>query len=417
MRIDEVILREYNRDITAQKLGLGLLQKFRKEPQQWQDAILPLPRELSPEGQASAINNLLSKFERGDPTPNKQYVPWMLKSYINTPHQRMEDAITKPTEYLRKYFKLVQKKQIPQPNNDINRIPNFTALTQIVDQYPDVIDEPKNVDRGQAKQYYDDADIRVIIPEDKTAACYYGQGTKWCTAGRDNNMFDRYNSEGEMYIIIPKKSTHPGEKYQFHFQTRQFMNEKDQRINLSDLRARWPQLATIFAQQAKEHNVLALDPEITDVAGTMQKAIPVFQHTLANSIARQAKPKAKEIYVELGRAIREFRGQEEIWELAEDLFDKRGISELVLAVTYIIRDNPEIADDEDQLFDMLSEPVTQFVRERELWLYCMELLEDLGDEESEFDCAMTIEGELVSMLQKVVPEAFGEAISITKQQQ
>jgi hypothetical protein len=47
----------------------------------------------------------------------------------------------------------------------------------------------------------------------------------------------------------------------------------------------------------------------------------------------------------------------------------------------------------------------------------MEVLEDLGDEESEFDCAMTIEGELVSMLQKVVPEAFGEAISITKQQQ
>lgn len=413
MRINDILL-EYNRDITAQKLGGVLLQKFRKEPPQWQDAILPLPRELSPEGTASAITQLLSKFERADPTPNKQYVPWMLKSYINTPHQRFEDAITKPTEYLRKYFKLVQKKQIPQPNNDINRIPNFTALTQIVDQYPDVIDEPKNVDRGQAKPYYEDADLRIIIPQDMTAACYYGQGTKWCTAGRENNMFDRYNNDGEMYIIIPKKTTHPGEKYQFHFQTKQFMNEMDRRADITELRKRYPQLVDIFAKQAKANNVLSLDPEITDLPGMLNQAIPRFQNILMSAIARESKLRAKSIYIELGNAVSTFKGMDEIWELAEDMFGRKGVVSLVLAITYIIRDNPDIVDDEDQLWDMLGDPISHFVRHAELWLYISEMLEEFDESDAEMDAAMTVEGELQEMLKTLIPKSFDEAISEVK---
>lgn len=403
-------LFEYSRDITAQKLGTALLQKFQKEPAGWQQRIVQ--PGLEP---AVVLDHLLGRIEIADPTKNKQYVPWIIRAYTNNPSLKFEDLLAHVSTPLQKFFKLVNKKQIPAPNNDIGRIKDLAGLVQTVDQYPDVVDQPKNVNRGQAKPFYDDQDLRIIIPQDQAAACYYGQGTKWCTASTEaHNMFDRYNQEGEMYIVMPKKPAYNGEKYQFHFQTKQFMDEKDHRINLATLRERYPQLATIFAQQAKANHVLALDPEITDLAGMMNKAMPRFQSILASAISQQAKEKAKEIYVELGRAVRSLKGMEEIWELAEDMLDRKGIGELALAVTYIIRDNPDVADDDDALYDLLGDPITTFVREQELWLYAMEVLEELEDEEAEFDVAMTIEGELQSMMQKLVPEVFAEAIEEVK---
>lgn len=408
MKITQIIL-EYSREVTAQKLGAALLQKFRKEPQQWQNRVTGAVTDYDDH----ALQYLLELVEKADPTKNKQYVPWIIRNYINSPSLKFEDAISKVSEPLKKFYKLVLKKQIPAPNNDIGRIKDLASLVQVVDQYPDVEDVQQ--DRGEAKEVYKDADLRIIKPADQTAACYYGQGTRWCTAAQNNNMFDTYAKKGELYIIIPTKPAHTGEKYQFHFETKQFMDEKDHRANLSELRQRYPQLADIFAKQAMEHNVLALRKDIGDLNVMMQKALPVFQQELKSSIARESKERAREIFVELGRTNRVFKNMEEIWELAEDMFDEKG-GDLALMATNILRDDPDMASDEDQLFDALSNEITDIVRDTELWSYITELLEDLDDTESEFDAAMTIEGELNSMLQRLIPVAFAEAINAAKEQ-
>jgi hypothetical protein len=406
---NSLTLLEYSRDITSQKFGASLLDKFKREPAAWQQRIVNAGTD-----DQTVLDHLLSRIELADPTKNKQYVPWLVRMYLNTAHLKFEDAVSKTTEPLAKFYKLVQKKQISQPNNDIGRIKDLASLVQLVDRYPDVEDKPKDVDRGQAKPYYEDADIRVIIPQDQTAACYYGQGTKWCTAAQNNNMFNRYNNNGEMYIIIPKKPAYPGEKYQFHFQTKQFMDEKDHRVNLVELRERLPQLATIFAKQSKANNILVLDPDITDLPATLQRAIPAFRQFLKQSLSEQVRPLAKEIYSELGKTVRIFRGLEDLYELAEDMLSDSGIRDLALAVTNILANNPQISDDEDALFDELSGTVVEFVREREIWLYIVEVLENLEDEEAEFDCAMIIEGELTALLQKLIPKAFADAIETVK---
>jgi hypothetical protein len=402
-------LLEYSRDVTAQKLGAGLLAKFQKEPPQWQQRIVNAGAE-----DQVVLDHLLGRIELADPTKNKQYVPWIIRNYVNNPSLKFEDAITKVTEPLQKFFKLVNKKQIPAPNNDIGRIKDLAGLVQVVDQHPDVVDEPKDVDRGQAKPYYQDADIRVLIPEDQTAACYYGQGTKWCTAGKENNMFNRYNKEGEMYIILPKKPSYAGEKYQFHFQTKQFMNEKDHRVNLTELRNRYPQLATIFARQAKENHILALDPEITDLPALMIRAMPVFGESLRHLLEQNRTTLAKEIFKEMGRAVKFFNGMEEIYELAEDMMSKRGINDLTRSIVQLIQEAPELVNDDDALYDEISGPITDFVRGREIWFYIQEVLEDIEDEEAEFECAMTIEGELSALLQKLIPQAFADAVETVK---
>jgi hypothetical protein len=398
-------LNEYSRDVTAQKLGPALLQKFRKEPKQWQSRVTGAATDYDD----YALQYLLELVEKSDPTQNKQYVPWIIRMYVNNPSLKFEDAVSKVVEPLKKFFQLTNKKQIPAPNNDIGRIKDLATLVQVVDQYPDVVDQPKDANRGQASAYYEDSDIRVIVPKDETAACYYGQGTRWCTAGREHNMFDRYNEKGEMYIILPKKPAYAGEKYQFHFQTKQFMDEKDQRVNLRELRQRFPQLSKIFDKQIKVNNILALDKDIGDLSAVMQQALPLFRNILKSMIDREAKAKAKEIYVEMGRAVRVFKNMEEVWELAEDLFDEKS-TDLAQMATNIVADDPDIANDEDLLYDQVSNYLPDITRDTELWNYSVEILQELGDEEAEFDVAMTIDGEILSMLQKLVPEAFAEAI-------
>jgi hypothetical protein len=35
-------------------------------------------------------------------------------------------------------------------------------------------------------------------------AKYYGSNTKWCTSGDDDNLFDMYNSQGPLYVLISR---------------------------------------------------------------------------------------------------------------------------------------------------------------------------------------------------------------------
>lgn len=409
MRARQFILREYSRDITAQKLGPALLQKFRKEPQQWQWRITGAATDYDDQ----ALDYLLARVELADPTKNKQYVPWLIRSYVNAPSLKFEDLITKFTEPLTKFYKLVQKKQIPAPSNDIGRIKDLATLVQLVDQYPDVEDKV-TMPKGQAKSYYEDADIRVIIPEDQTAACYYGQGTKWCTAARDNNMFDRYNKAGEMYIIIPKKPAYAGEKYQFHFQSKQFMNEKDQRINLTDLRTRFPQLADIFAKQAADNGIISLDKTMDSLHSRMNEVLPIFRETLRTMIRREGTRVAREIAHELGAVNKYFKGMDEVWELAEIMMEEDA-PRVALNVMNAMADNGvEIANDEDQLYDIVTDFVADMRSKAELWLYITEILEEMEDEEGEFDCAMAIDGEVSSLIIKLTPEAFKESLNALK---
>jgi hypothetical protein len=91
---------------------------------------------------------------------------------------------------------------------------------------------PKDLEKkskGTAVIVYDGPDAKVIVPEDVDAACYYGQGTRWCTAAtKGANQFEYYSGQGSLYIILPKKPQYPGEKYQLHLADQQFTDEADQ---------------------------------------------------------------------------------------------------------------------------------------------------------------------------------------------
>ena len=45
-------------------------------------------------------------------------------------------------------------------------------------------------------------------------------------------MYQQYSKNGPLYIMI--KKSNPSEKYQFHFESKQFMDKDDHRINIKE---------------------------------------------------------------------------------------------------------------------------------------------------------------------------------------
>ena len=243
MRATE-FLREYRRDVTARTFGSRLAATARRDrsiPQGFRST------EISDEEIAGAI---LGMLEDSDPTPNKQYTPWLAKMYVNGAGlYPMEDIKSTAMQFLTKFHKLKSRNKIPSPRNDIMRYDDLGDFYSVVDEYPDP-DEKPLTDKGEAKEVYSDANVRVVEPEDQTAACYYGQGTRWCTAATEGaNYFNHYNKQGKLYILLPKKTKHDGEKYQLHFGSDQFMNEGDDPIDVSELlHNRFPSLIEFFTK-------------------------------------------------------------------------------------------------------------------------------------------------------------------------
>jgi len=267
MRAQEFLL-EYSRDITKQRLGAQVLDTFRKEGSGRIRRVLG--RDLGPQdSDADTIEALIRMLEQADPTANKQYMPWLARTYVKG-ETFFEDVLSQVREYLEKFHILNQRRKIPAGRNDILRYSNFGDFMSVVDEYPDP-EAPELKDKGQAEEIYQDQQVRVIIPYDQAAACYYGQGARWCTAAtKGRNYFNDYAENTPLLKVIPQQPQYPGEKYQLWFdysigdlpvyndddyneaffyhgedyiidneQTGQFMNEKDQPVSLKSLRARF----------------------------------------------------------------------------------------------------------------------------------------------------------------------------------
>jgi hypothetical protein len=110
------------------------------------------------------------------------------------------------------------------------RYADLADFVGVMDEYPDP-EEKQQADKGQSETVFENDAVRIIVPKDQNAACYYGQGTRWCTAStKGANYFNSYSKDGNLYILLPKKPKYEGEKYQLHFASGQFMDEEDRQV-------------------------------------------------------------------------------------------------------------------------------------------------------------------------------------------
>lgn len=210
------------------------------------------------------------------------YAQWLIKQYLTNikpnkdnyaeQHRFFED-LYKTTIDLEKFDRF--KERLPIEKRDINKLTFFTLFTLVkdFDLHKNVTKKEKDVikttfDHPGAKIEFKNDSWTVVKISDsgkagKEAACFFGgynEESRWCTSAPGLNYFDKYIKDGPLYVILSnndetrgKKTGLPNERYQFHFQSNQFMDVDDNEIDLIDFLNKRPELKNFFKGVFKEN--------------------------------------------------------------------------------------------------------------------------------------------------------------------
>ena len=174
------------------------------------DPYASIDQELFDKHKHEIVEKLIAQFEGFDPTPNNQYVPYLLNWYVNSGEvgeyafPDLEDARSTLKESLIMFYKL--RERIPQEYRDIGQFDSASEFMNTVQDLQSQYGKKEKLPTGEYKKIYESEFGTAYWPLDQEAACYLGQGTQWCTAAtRSDNYFDQYNEVGGLIIIILKE--------------------------------------------------------------------------------------------------------------------------------------------------------------------------------------------------------------------
>jgi hypothetical protein len=186
-------------------------------------------------GDINLFNELNDLYPRRGENFNKGYFTW-LYNLIKNNRLKNEDFY-KVKEYLRLFDKFIN--QIPNEFRDINKFKNINDLYDVVKQFEGGEDEIstsktseiKDIKKNEVEKVFENSGWLIMIPKTERASCLIGKGTKWCTAAdQSNNMFDHYNEDGPLYVMVDKYNE---AKYQLHFESGQLMDADDREVSVT----------------------------------------------------------------------------------------------------------------------------------------------------------------------------------------
>jgi hypothetical protein len=197
------------------------------------------------------ITSLLAEF---DPTPNKKALNWVVKQYVAGAF-KAEDK-TKIRDTLELFFKVTNKLK----NKDLMSYKDLDSLYDALAPFEKdssaamSAKQQKKQVKSDVEKIIDTPDFKVLVPKTEAASQLYGAGTKWCTAAEKDCMFDNYSSKGPLYIIIAG-SGDSAKKFQLHYETNSFMNERDTPLKAADIKylSGFPQYADFLNRLIKKH--------------------------------------------------------------------------------------------------------------------------------------------------------------------
>ena len=135
--------------------------------------------------------------------PNHKYLEWIAKNWDTSGPNEEGDIDHNLKEILlavSNFDNQSQRLEVKDLNQykDIDQL--FDALKKVGETARRTVDITEDVEK-----IYEDNRFVVVSPKTHTASCYYGAGTKWCTASKDTTShFSTYKGNGELYYIIDK---------------------------------------------------------------------------------------------------------------------------------------------------------------------------------------------------------------------
>lgn len=125
------------------------------------------------------------------------------------------------------------------PQTDINQYNSFNELYDSITKYDSRIRrDVKQVKGGNV--VYDDGVFFVVNPLNYESSCYYGKGTKWCTAAETDSHFKRYNEDGKLFYIIDRTKASNDPNYKIAMLKKfdgdvSFFDAKDDRVDAKNV--------------------------------------------------------------------------------------------------------------------------------------------------------------------------------------
>jgi hypothetical protein len=89
------------------------------------------------------------------------------------------------------------------PQTDLNEYKNIGQLVDAIKDYESKARRDVNKVEG-GNVVYEDPRFFIVNPLTHQSSCYYGKGTKWCTAADTDHQFTQYNQDGKLFYILDK---------------------------------------------------------------------------------------------------------------------------------------------------------------------------------------------------------------------
>ena len=126
----------------------------------------------------------------------QKYLDWVGK---NLDAINFEEGLQKLSQGLQKFDKVSTN----LPITDLYQYKNVGQLLSALSEYEGrQRREVKKVEGGNV--VYDDGRFFVVNPLTHESSCYYGKGTKWCTAAETDSHFKKYNEDGKLFYILDR---------------------------------------------------------------------------------------------------------------------------------------------------------------------------------------------------------------------
>ena len=133
-----------------------------------------------------------------DIAPNNKFLNFLGKALSP---ENIDSQLGKAKELLEKFIKY----QGVLDQRDINQFNSLDDISSVISSHENKLRRDVKQLEG-ADQVYEDDTFTVVTPKTHKASCYYGAGTKWCTASlQGDSHFNRYNQDGKLFYIINKK--------------------------------------------------------------------------------------------------------------------------------------------------------------------------------------------------------------------
>lgn len=92
----------------------------------------------------------------------------------------------------------------PKDINSYN-INTLGYLTQVLSMISSKKEQEREA-KKQAERIFESGNVLVIRALTHNASCYFGAGTRWCTAGQQPDYFNKYTKDGKLYYFIDKSN-------------------------------------------------------------------------------------------------------------------------------------------------------------------------------------------------------------------